>query len=202
MKLKITFLLILFSLSAVARAQSAQDTGKSAAEEAAKPATDTVDAGYVIASSDVLTITVWNQPAVSGERLVRPDGKISIPLLGDIQTAGLKPMELADLVSGMLKKFMIDPKVSVTVSQVHRNYVYLLGEVGKRGPVDMAPGMTFLEAISTAGGLTDFAKKSKIYILRNADKGQQRLLVNYKKALKGEAEFNIALAPGDTIVVP
>lgn len=160
------------------------------------------DDSYIIGTSDVLTITVWKDPTLSGERLVRPDGKISMPLLGDIQTAGLKPMDLAAQIREALKKYMKSPEVSVVVSQIHHNYVYLLGEVGKRGPVEMTPGMTLLEAISSGGGVTDYAKKAKIYILRNVDGKQQKIAVNYKKALNGVAAFNLTLMPGDTIVVP
>lgn len=160
------------------------------------------DDSYIIGTSDVLTITVWKDPTLSGERLVRPDGKISMPLLGDIQTAGLKPMDLAAQITEALKKYVKSPEVSVVVSQIHHNYVYLLGEVGKRGPVEMTPGMTLLEAISSGDGVTDYAKKTKIYILRKVDGKQQKIPVNYKKALNGVAAFNITLMPGDTIVVP
>ncbi len=157
---------------------------------------------YVIGLSDVLSVTVWKQPTLSGTLLVRPDGKISMPLLGDIQASALTPMQLAAQISTMLKKYMRDPEVSVVVSRIHQNVVYLLGEVGKKGPVTMTPDMTLLEAIASAGGLTDFAKKKRIYILRNVAGKQQKIPANYKKALNGDAHFNVALVPGDTIVVP
>ncbi len=157
---------------------------------------------YVIGSSVVLNVTVWKQATLSGPLLVRPDGKISMPLLGDVQAAGLKPMQLADRISDELKKFIKDPQVSVVVTTVHNDYVYLLGEVGKKGPVVMTPDMTLLQAISSGGGLTDFANKGKIYILRTVDGKQQRIPVDYKKALKGDASYDVPLLPGDTIVVP
>lgn len=154
---------------------------------------------YIIEPSDTLTVSVWRQPTLSGALLVRPDGKISMPLLGDIQASGTTPMQLASQISNKLQKFVRDPDVSVVVTGLHKSFVYVLGEVGKKGPVQMEPGMTLLQAISSAGGLTDFAKKNKIYILREQG---QRIPVTYKKALKGDAAYNLALLPGDTIVVP
>jgi polysaccharide export outer membrane protein len=157
---------------------------------------------YIIGSSDMLSVTVWKQPTLSGALLVRPDGKISMPLLGDVEASGLKPMVLAAQITEKLKKFIKDPEVAVVVTSIHNDYVYLLGEVGKKGPVVMTPNMTLLEALSSAGGLTDFANKKKIYVLRTVDGKQKRIPVNYKKALKGDENYNISLSPGDTIVVP
>lgn len=197
---------LLFSLLViVSQLCPAQDKGPAVAIDSpagASAAAGISDPAYVIGPSDVLTITVWKDSTLSGERLVRPDGKISMPLLGDIQGAGSKPMDLAAQIGEKLKKFMKDPQVSVVVSQIHHQFVYLLGEVGKRGPVEMPPGMTFLEAISSGGGLTDYAKKSKIYILRTVNGKQEKIRVDYKKALNGQSGFNIVLTPGDTIVVP
>jgi polysaccharide export outer membrane protein len=90
----------------------------------------------------------------------------------------------------------------VVISQIHSKVVYLLGEVVKRGPVEMTPGMTLLEAVASAGGLTDFANSKKMYILRNESGSQQKVPVNYKAALKGDSTLNLVLKPGDTIVVP
>lgn len=173
-----------------------------ASAPAAAPAAAASDDSYIIGSSDTLNVTVWKEPTLSGPLLVRPDGKISMPLMGDIQASGLKPMTLASQISEKLKKFIKDPEVSVVVTSVHNNYVYLLGEVGKKGPVVMTPNMTLLEAISSGGGLTDFANKKKIYILRTVNGKQQRIPVDYKKALKGDESYNLSLQPGDTIVVP
>ena len=159
--------------------------------------------GYVIGASDVLTVTVWREASLSGSILVRPDGMISLALLGDVQASGLTPLQLADQIALKLKKYIQDPKVSVVVAQIHSKLIFLLGEVGKKGPVEMTPGMTLLEAISAAGGLTDFANTKKMYVLRNEKTGPQtRIPVKYKEALKGNPTFNIALKSGDTIVVP
>ena len=171
-------------------------------QSAGTPAAAASDDSYIIGSSDTLNVTVWKQSTLSGPLLVRPDGKISMPLLGDVQASGLKPMELAAQIADKLKKFIKDPQVSVVVTSVHFNYVYLLGEVGKKGPVVLTPNMTLLEAVSSGGGLTDFANKKKIYILRTVGGKQQRIPVDYKKALKGDESYNVSLQAGDTIVVP
>jgi len=169
----------------------------------AATASDNSNVGYLIGASDVLTVTVWKEPTLSGSILVRPDGMISLALLGDVQASGLTPLQLSDQIAAKLKKYIQDPKVSVVVAQIHSKLVFLLGEVGKKGPVEMTPGMTLLEAISAAGGLTDFANTKKMYVLRNEKVGSQiRIPVNYKEALKGNATFNIVLKSGDTIVVP
>jgi polysaccharide export outer membrane protein len=159
-------------------------------------------ATYVIGASDVLTVTVWKEPSFSGTLLVRPDGMVSVPLLGDIQASGLTPLQLADQLATRLKKYIQDPNVSVVISQIHSKVIYMLGEVGKKGPIEMTPGMKLLEAISSAGGLTDYANSKKIYILRDEAGKRQNIPVHYKQALKGDSALNLALKPGDTIVVP
>jgi polysaccharide export outer membrane protein len=157
---------------------------------------------YVIGASDVVTVSVWKEPTLSGSLLVRPDGMISLPLLGDVQASGLTPLQLADQISAKLKKFIQDPNVSVVVSQIHSKVVYLLGEVGKKGPIEMTPGMTLLEAIGSAGGITEDANAKKIYILRNEAGKHEKIPVHYKQALKGDSTLDLVLKPGDTIVVP
>jgi polysaccharide export outer membrane protein len=157
---------------------------------------------YVIGPTDVIIVTVLREPGESGTLLVRPDGMISMQLVGDIQAAGLTPHQLELAIAERLRKFMQDPNVTVALSAVNSKKVYLMGEVTKVGPVEITPGMTLLEAISSAGGLTQFANSKKMYILRKTNGKQQKLPVNYKKALKGDSSLNIALEPGDTIVVP
>lgn len=182
-------------------ASTPADTAAQAAPSAA-PAGDT-NSSYIIGPSDVLTVTVWREPTLSGSILVRPDGMISMALLGDVRASGLTPLQLADQIALKLKKYYQDPKVSVVVTQIHSKVVFILGEVNKKGPVDLTPGMTLLEAISSAGGVTDFANTRKIYILRNQESGgQEKIPVNYKDALKGKGNNNLVLNPGDTIVVP
>lgn len=157
---------------------------------------------YIIGPSDVITVTVWKEPTLSGTLLVRPDGMISMSLLGDVQASGMTPLQLADQIAAKLKKYIQSPNVSVVLTQINSKKVFLLGEVQKRGPVDMTPGMTVLQAIASAGGLTDFANANKIYILRDDAGSHRKIPVRYKEALKGNSELNIVLKSGDTIVVP
>jgi len=164
----------------------------------AESSTDT----YVIGANDMLTVTVWKEQTLSGNLLVRPDGMVSIPLVGDVEAAGLTPLHLACDIANKLKKFVQDPNVSVVVTQIHSKVVYLMGEVTRTGPVEMTPNMTLLEAISSAGGLTDFANKKKIYILRDANGKREKIPVHYKQALAGDRTLDLVLKPGDTIVVP
>jgi polysaccharide biosynthesis/export protein len=176
---------------AAASAQAAPDSAPGADSDS-----------YIIGASDVLAVTVWNQPTLSGTILVRPDGMITVALIGDVQASGLTPLRLANQIATKLKKYYNDPNVAVVISQIHSKVVYLLGEVEKKGPVDMTPGMTLLNAVASAGGLTDYANAKKIYILRGEAGKQQRIPVRYKEALKGNSECNLILEPGDTIVVP
>jgi len=183
----------------------AQEPAPAAASPA--PAVPALAAGaaadtYVIGASDVLSITVWKEPTLSSSLLVRPDGMISLPLVGDVLASGLTPLQLADQIAAKLKKFVQDPNVSVVVSQIHSKIVYLLGEVAKKGPIEMTPDMTMLEAIASAGGLTDYANSKKIYILRNEAGKNLKIPVQYKKALKGDRTLDLVLKSGDTIVVP
>lgn len=168
------------------------------AAQAAGPASDS----YVIGASDVLAITVWRDTTLSGSVLVRPDGMISMPLLGDVMASGLTPLQLANQISAKLRKYIQEPNVSVVVSAIHSKIVYLLGEVAKKGPLEMTPDMTMLRAIASAGGLTDYANSKKIYILRQVGGKNTRIPVHYKDALKGKSALDIVLLPGDTIVVP
>jgi polysaccharide export outer membrane protein len=114
----------------------------------------------------------------------------------------MTPLQLADQISTKLKKYIQDPNVSVVLTQINSKKVYLLGEVAKKGPMEMTPGMTLLEAISSAGGLTDYANTKKMYILRDDAGKHEKIPVHYKEALKGNSELNLVLKSGDTIVVP
>jgi len=133
---------------------------------------------------------------------VRPDGKISLPLLNDVQAAGLTPIQLAQSVTEKLKKYIADPRVTVVVTAINSKRIYMVGEVAHSGPIPMLPNMTALQALSSAG-LTQFANTKGIYILRMENGKQQKMPVNYRKLVKGEQmEQNYVLQPGDTIVVP
>jgi polysaccharide export outer membrane protein len=156
---------------------------------------------YVIGAEDSLQITVWKDATLSGTVPVRPDGMISMNLIGDLRAAGLTPMALAADISQRLKKYLQDPVVTVVVLGVNSQRIFAVGELNRVGPLMLTPGMTTLQAIVSAGGLTPFASSKKIYILRNVGGKQEKIPFNYKQALKGDNQ-GILLIPGDTIVVP
>ena len=183
-----------------AQAPQTTGTGEHAMPAAAAPAIN--NETYVIGPQDVVSVSVWKESDLSGSLPVRPDGKISMPLLHDVQAAGFTPMELAGDIAAKLKKFVQDPQVSVVVTAINSQRIFILGEVGHPGPLPLNAGMTALQAIATAGGVTQFANQKKIYILRSDNGAQQKLPFNYKQAIKGDERQNIALKSGDTIVVP
>jgi polysaccharide export outer membrane protein len=157
---------------------------------------------YIIGADDGLQVTVWKEPSLSGTFPVRPDGMISLVLVGDVPAAGLTPMQLGTNITERLKKFIQDPSVSVVVTAVNSQRIFMIGEVGHVGPLGLTPGMTPLQAIAAAGGLSTFANSKHIYILRGPQGKQVKIPFNYKLALKGDSKQLIALEPGDTIVVP
>src|SRR6266568_9366499 len=157
---------------------------------------------YVIGADDALHISVWKEPDLTNTLPVRPDGKISMPLLDDVQAAGLTPMQLANSLTEKLKKFIADPRVTVVVTQMNSQRIYVLGEVTHTGAMPLTHNMTVLQAIASAG-FTQFANTKGIYILRTDGGKQQKFPFNYKQVVKGEdMSQNIQLRPGDTIVVP
>ena len=170
--------------------------------QAAGPAGVVDTAHYVIGPDDMLQITVWREPSLSGSLPVRPDGMISLVLVGDLKAAGRTPMQLSSDITLRLKRYIQDPVVSVAVTADTSQRVFLVGQVGKVGPISMSPGMTPLQAISAAGGPGPYANIKHIYILRGTGDHQQKIPFNYKQALKGEGRQGLVLLPGDTIIVP
>jgi len=163
----------------------------------------TEDPNYVIGAQDMLDIDVWKEAELTRTVQVRPDGKISLPLLNDIQAAGLTPTQLAGQITTSLKKFVTDPQVTVIVTQINSQRVYIMGEVTRAGAYPLLPGMTVLQALSSAGGFTQFANLKKIYVLREENGKQTRLPFNYKQVINGkDTDQNIEVKAGDTIVVP
>lgn len=157
---------------------------------------------YLIGSDDVLQVTVWKEPTLSGTIPVRPDGMISLVLLGDVPATGMTPMQLGTSITERLKKYIQDPSVTIVVTAVNSQKIYMIGEVQHVGAVTLSPGMSPLQAISAAGGLTNFANGKRIYILRGPAGKQEKIPFNYKQALKGDARQMPVLHPGDTVVVP
>jgi len=157
---------------------------------------------YVIGADDMLHVSVWKEPDLTQSLPVRPDGKISLPLLNDVVAAGLTPTQLADSITTKLKKFMSDPHVTVVVTAMNSQKIYILGEVLHPGTTMLQPNMTVLQALATAG-FTQFANTKGIYLLRNDNGKQQKIPVHYRELIKGESVAqNLSLKPGDTIVVP
>ncbi len=159
---------------------------------------------YVIGEDDVLDIDVWKEKEISRAIPVRPDGKISLPLIGEIQASGMTPLQLQDDIAHRLKDFLANPAVTVIVTDPRSHHINVMGQVAKPGSYPLSQSMTVLDAISLAGGFRDFAKETKIYVLRPVPGGTPtRLPFNYKDAIKGKnPEKNVVLRPGDTVVVP
>jgi polysaccharide biosynthesis/export protein len=159
---------------------------------------------YVIGAEDVLQITVWKNESLSRQLAVRPDGKISMPLLHDVQAAGLTPMQLQEKLAIALGEFMPNPEVAVTVSDVRSYRISVLGEVQKPGVLQLKSDTSVLEAIALAGGFRDFASPSKIMILRKNGDGQtQKIPFNYNRVVKdNRGDGNVMLKSGDVVVVP
>lgn len=162
------------------------------------------DASFVIGNDDVLAINVWKEPDVSRSVPVRSDGKISLPLVGELQAAGETPLKLEQDIAARLKNFIEEPEVTVIVQQINSQKFNILGYVNKPGSYVLTNSATVLDAIALAGGFRDFAKQKSIYVLRqNPDGTQKRLPFNYKQVVKGRNPAqNIKLEPRDTIVVP
>lgn len=159
---------------------------------------------YRIGAGDVLQVSVWKEPEASaGNVLVRPDGMISTPLTKEIHVAGLTPSQAEKAITEKLVKLIEEPEVTVVVSGMASKKIYAVGAVKREGPIPYTYSMTVMQAIAEAGGLTDYAKRSKIYVLRNDNGKESRFPFRYDDILKGEhMELNIPLLPGDTLVVP
>jgi polysaccharide biosynthesis/export protein len=183
-------------------------TQKLAAQAAASaPADGTADKAhdnsFIIGNDDLLAIDVWKEPGITRTIPVRSDGKISLPLVGEVQAAGLTPAKLEQDIAARLKNYISEPEVTVIVQQVNSQKFNILGQVVKPGSYVIANSPTVLDAIALAGGFRDFAKKKSIYILRQGSSGETRLPFNYKEVSQGKnMAQNIKLEPGDTIIVP
>ncbi|PYU50475.1 MAG: sugar transporter [Acidobacteria bacterium] len=161
------------------------------------------DPNYVIGPQDTLDISVWKEPDLTRTVPVRPDGKISLPLLDDVQAGGLTPAQLRADITQRLKKYFTDPRVTVIVTTIGSQRIYLMGEVTRAGAYPLLPGMTLLQALSSAGGFTQFANTKNIYLLRVENGKQVKHPFNYKDVVNGKnTAQNTVLKAGDTIVVP
>jgi polysaccharide export outer membrane protein len=156
---------------------------------------------YKIGIGDVLHISVWEEPQFTESAVVRPDGMVSIPLVSEVTVAGLTPESAEAALTARLEKFVHKPRVTVVVQEIRSRMVYITGEVQRPGAYPLIDTMNVVQLVSRSGGLTDFAKSKQVYVLR-AGTGT-RMKVDYRKLLKGQSpEMNLALVPGDTVVVP
>jgi len=159
---------------------------------------------YVIGSGDSLQINVWKEPEASVPTVVvRPDGKITVPLIKEVEVAGSTPTQAEQKITERLAKFISDANVTVVVATISSKKIYIIGAARKEGPLPYTYGMSVMQALSEAGGITEYAKRKKIYILRTEAGREYRLDFNYDDVVKGQSmEQNILLLPGDTVVVP
>jgi polysaccharide export outer membrane protein len=204
--LKLAFLALLGLMTVAVWAQDESEQNAPKPEKApapeAQPSASSVPVDYLIGADDMLRVSVWKEPDMSVTLPVRPDGKISIPLLDDVQAAGMTPMQLAASIKEKLKKYIADPRVTVVVTEMNSQRIYVLGEVMHPGHMVLLPGMTVLQALSTAG-FTQFANLKAIYLLRRQNGQQIKIPFNYKDAVKGRGtQQSLDLKPGDTLVVP
>ena len=203
--LHVALLLALLTSLAVAQDTPAANPAPPAATDTPSPAPATARPdSYIIGAEDVLAIFVWKEPDMSKSVPVRPDGMISLPLIGEVKAAGYTPVQLQGVLADAMKKYVSDPQVTVVVDKIGSLNFNIVGEVGHPGYFPLTRRMTVLDAIAMAGGFKDFAKTKKVYVLRTAANGtQQRLPFNYKEVIKGKnPQQNIELQPRDTIVVP
>jgi polysaccharide export outer membrane protein len=162
-----------------------------------------VPTGYVIGAEDVLHIMFWREAEMSAEVVVRPDGKISLPLLKDVQAAGYTPEQLAGVVEAAAAKYIADPDATVIVKEIRSRKVAVLGEVSKQGMVPLTRDMTVLQVIAEVGGLLEYADRGNIVIVRRENGAERRFRFNYSDVIKGKnVQQNILLQPGDTVLVP
>jgi polysaccharide biosynthesis/export protein len=191
------------SQQADGRTKSGATAADPATPSSTRPRTRSDDS-YIIGDADVLSINVWKEPDISKQIPVRSDGKISLPLVGELQATGQTPLQLERAITERLKGFMTDPEVTVIVQQINSQKYNIFGQVMKPGSYTIIEGTTIMDAIAAAGGLRDFAKKKGIYVLRqNPGGGPARFDFNYEKFIKGkDSTQNILIKPRDTIVVP
>jgi polysaccharide export outer membrane protein len=189
---------------AAGKSTAAAPSGANApAASTTPPAPVAIPTEYIIGADDVMSVVFWRDKELSADVTVRPDGKISLPLLNDIQAAGLTPAQLKDRIVDEAKKYVEDPTVTVEVKAINSRKVFITGEIRKAGPYPLTGTMTVLQLISIAGGLGDYAKGDQITIVRIENGKQAAFKFNYKEVLKQQKlAQNIELKPGDTVVVP
>jgi polysaccharide biosynthesis/export protein len=194
-------IMLLITAGQFCRAQQRMQVSADASSNADAKVPAIAPGTYKIGVGDVLHITVWEEPQFTETAVVRPDGKISVPLVSDVDVSGQTPEAVQESLTEKLNKLVHKPRVTVVVQEIHSRMVFITGEVQRPGAYPLMEAMNVVQLVARSGGLTDFAKQKKVYVLRAANSA--RVNVNYQKVLKGEApEQNVELAPGDTVVVP
>jgi polysaccharide export outer membrane protein len=202
------FVFLVSAMAVTARAQGAQQTPAAQPSNgngatASVPVGVPLPPGYVIGPEDVLTVVFWREKDMSAEVVVRPDGKISLPLLNDVQAAGYSPEQLRESLIKAAAKFIEDPNATVVVKAINSRKIFVTGNVGKQGTYPLTSEMNVLQLIALAGGLAEYADSKNIVIIRTEDGKPKYFKFNYKDVLQGKnPQQNILLKPGDTIVVP
>ncbi len=194
---------VLAVLAVPTRAPAAPPDSPAAADADKKPAPEApaVADAYRLGPGDKLRIEVYKDQQLSQSVQIRPDGKITLPLVGDLDATGRTPIELRDTITGLLKEYMTNPVVTVIVVEATAAVAYVMGEVNHPGTVTLQGGpLTVLQALAIAGGLKDFANTKNIRILRRSPGGVQTIAFDYKQAIRGSAP--VYLRPGDTVIVP
>jgi polysaccharide biosynthesis/export protein len=185
-----------------AAAQSARSDGSSAVGGTYSTAA-TLPADYVIGAEDVLSIVFWREKEMSADVVVRPDGKISLPLLKDVEAAGHTPEQLTGVLVKAASKYISQPNATVIVKEINSRKVFIVGQVAKPGGFPLTGNMTVLELIALAGDVLEFAKSKDIVVVRKGEQIERRFRFNYKDVVKGKnVEQNILLKSGDTVIVP
>jgi polysaccharide export outer membrane protein len=194
---------LISGLGASVTRSAPQNNDAALSGQASSANTVATDPDYKIGPQDMLRVDVWKEPDISRTVPVRPDGKITLPLVNDVQASGLTPTQLAAKIAEGLKKYITSPQVTVGVTEINSRRIFVSGEVAHPGAFPLFPNMTVLQALSSAGGFTQFAREKKIYILRMENGRQVKHPFNYKDAISGKnVEQNILLEGGDIIVVP
>jgi polysaccharide biosynthesis/export protein len=186
-------------------AKTPDKTADKAADKTPEPSVPAValPPGYVVGESDILHVNVWKEPDLSQTVVVRTDGNISLPLINDIKVSGLTPTQIQEMIAARLMKFMTNPQVTVTVTDIRSKKAFITGEVLRPGSYSLNAQTSVLQLIAQAGGFTPFAKRDSIVVLRSENGKLTKMKFQYKEVVKGnKTEQNVALQPGDTVVVP
>lgn len=217
MPMTLRFLAGLILLSAISSLKSPAQTlarAETAGSELRKPASvdippaDTSSHGpllrsqYALGPADVIHVNVWKSAELSQTVTVAPDGFVSLPLLGDVHVAGLTTSDLAQELATKMNAYVVNAQVSVSIVEIRSRQVFITGQVGKPGAYALISPVTVLQLIAQAGGLNTFANRKGIFILRSANTHAQKLPFNYTNALRGDMTQNVALQPGDTVIIP